>query len=35
MIAGSLGLYSREDELDTLKIPGPIQDEISVHVRIT
>lgn len=33
MIAGSLGLYSREDELDSLKIPGPILEEISVHVR--
>lgn len=33
MIAGSLGLYAREDELETLKIPGPIEEDISVHVR--
>lgn len=31
-IAGSIGLYERENEQEKLKIPGPIKDDISVYV---
>ncbi|XP_055540062.1 A disintegrin and metalloproteinase with thrombospondin motifs 7 [Wyeomyia smithii] len=31
-IAGSLGLYDREDEQEKIKIPGPITDDITISV---
>nr|XP_029726865.1 A disintegrin and metalloproteinase with thrombospondin motifs 12-like isoform X2 [Aedes albopictus] len=31
-MAGSLGLYEREDELERVKIPGPITDDITISV---
>lgn len=31
-IAGSISLYSRLNELDVLKIPGPIKEDISLHI---
>lgn len=31
-IAGSLGLYDRENEQEKLKLPGPIHENISVYV---
>lgn len=32
-MAGSLGLYEREDELERVKIPGPITDDITISVN--
>lgn len=31
-IAGSIALYERENEKEVIKIPGPIKDDISIHV---
>lgn len=31
-IAGSLGLYEREHELEKLTLPGPIKEDITIHV---
>jgi ADAM-TS Spacer 1 len=31
-VAGSLGLYERDNELEKLKIPGPIKEDISLYV---
>lgn len=32
-MAGSLGLYEREDEQERVKIPGPITDDITISVN--
>lgn len=32
MIAGSIGLYSRENDLEMLKVPGPIKTDITVYI---
>lgn len=31
-IAGTTGLYERENEMEKLKIPGPIKDDIALFV---
>jgi ADAM-TS Spacer 1 len=33
-IAGTSGLYEREDEVEKLKIPGPIKEDISLYVSL-
>lgn len=33
-IAGSIALYEREVEKEVIKIPGPIKEDISIHVTI-
>lgn len=33
-IAGSIALYERENEKEVIKIPGPIKEDISIHVTI-
>lgn len=33
-IAGSLGLYERDNEVEKLKIPGPIKEDISLYVSL-
>lgn len=33
-IAGTVGLYERENELEKLKIPGPIKEDISLFVSL-
>lgn len=33
-MAGSLGLYEREDEQERVKIPGPITDDITISVNV-
>jgi ADAM-TS Spacer 1 len=32
-IAGTAGLYERDKDLEKLKIPGPIKEDISIYVR--
>lgn len=32
-IAGAMGLYERENEIEKLKIPGPIREDIALYVR--
>lgn len=34
-IAGATGLYERENEMEKLKIPGPIKEDIALFVSIT
>lgn len=31
-IAGSAGLYERDNDLEKLKVPGPIKEDISLYV---
>lgn len=31
-IAGSIALYERENDKEVIKIPGPIKEDISLHV---
>lgn len=33
-IAGSMGLYEREHEVEKLKVPGPIKFDISLYVSL-
>ncbi len=33
-IAGTVGLYERENDQEKLKIPGPIKEEISLYVSL-
>lgn len=33
-VAGSLGLYERDNEVEKLKIPGPIKEDISLYVSL-
>lgn len=32
MIAGAMGLYEREEDQETIKIPGPVKHEITLNV---
>lgn len=32
LIANTMGLYERENEKEKLKVPGPIQHDISIYV---
>lgn len=33
-VAGAVGLYERENEVEKLKIPGPIKEDISLYVSL-
>ena len=33
-MAGTVGLYERDNEKELLKIPGPTKEDMSLYVRI-